>query len=435
MSQNIIDQNNSVNITNNVFSVSLEQFNDIQTFVEVFLNKKNYEILPNKSFKDLQNRLFKTNDILRELYLAYDSEYKKLLAVVKNKDIMLSNPRLIELALTKYIDESWSSSLSVRKVELSFDQSLNLSELEKFCVACTGSNFKSDLYVMAHFIWQIKRKISNKNVKNHIMPIFIGKQNSGKSTAIEYLTSTIDDYRTDISISALADERNYHSIEDHFVIVCDEMQGCERTDIDRLKNIITAKTISARRLYTNIRDKIYQTASFIGTSNKAIEQLIKDESGIRRFYPVKCIDLMDWDVIANLDYIKIWKSIDENNDKGYLYEVIDDVRNIQESHRVLSPVEEYLVERDLIPAGITQTIPIDALFKDYCSWCEKVNVKPIARSWFSRNIKELGIVLGKSGNVRNATVSDKFVPYNKVQLEQLIQQVEDDELMRQQMQK
>lgn len=384
-------------------------------WVRGFIKRGGLVVQPNRTF--LKNGVqVKSSEILREIKIAYDLDFKQCFNFGFLYESMLPQRtanEILALALEQYVDSHWANFLAGKVRVLQHDPALDFSELTRFVEACTGATRDLDLAVMAHWLWQVKRKMTAQTVTNHIMPIFIGSQGSGKSTAVEKLLSCIGEYRADISVSALADERNYHSLEESFVIVCDEMQGCDRTDVDRLKNMITASVTTARKLYTNVRDKIPQNASLIGTSNKMIELLIKDDTGLRRFHVVPCAAKMAWNVLNSIDYLKIWKAIDESKVDGYISRVLPQLRDEQEANRVATPVEDYLRETKAIPTTGTQTknISVHDFFSDYCKWCEGAKTRPLDRGWFSKHLKQHGIGLTRTSQARLAVVSNDFVPW------------------------
>ena len=142
-----------------------------------------------------------------------------------------------------------------------------------------------DLYFFALFLWQIKRKIYNKDAKNHMMILREGSQGCEKSTVVDKLTSIdiLDNFFTRKTVLQLVDDRQWAILKDHFLVILDEMQGCKRAAIDSLKSIITANEISYRPMRTNSTYTINQNCSLIATTNELTEELILDTTGMRRF--------------------------------------------------------------------------------------------------------------------------------------------------------
>ncbi len=384
----------------------IDRIENAEHWVSDFLDRKSYAILPNTDISGPIRR-HRSTEIFREVLLKYDIEFKQIVRRTGKKNAPLRvSDQLLGYGFEKLVDDKWHCYLSEKKKEVSFNPELNFGELERFIIACTGRNRKLDVMVMAQFMWQVKRKMFGLRVADHIMPILIGKQGVGKSSAVNTLLTPLEDYRSEMSISALADERNYHSLEKTFVIVCDEMQGCARADIDQLKNMITATNVTARKLYTNIRDRIPQNASFIGTSNKMLELIIRDDTGMRRFFPINCENI-DWAVIRSCDPKKMWLAIDENIAGGYLSEVMKELRAEQETSRFKNSVELYLEETNGLGVGSLK-IPVDDVFRDYVAWCECGKFDPMNKNTFSKLAYALGVGAQRDSSMRYLVLSDNY---------------------------
>jgi phage/plasmid-associated DNA primase len=258
-------------------------------------------------------------------------------------------------------------------------------------------------------MWQVKRKLAGKPVSNHLMIVFTGKQGAGKSTAIDILLKPLEDYRLDMAVPALADERNFHSLSRSFVVVCDEMHGCAKADIESLKHIVTARTVSARKLFTNSRDTLEQNASFIGSSNKAVDLLVRDDSGMRRFFSFDCAERMNWSQLNSVNAENMWKSIDEDREEGYLGGVFDELRVRQEEMRHRDSVESYLDETGALSGAMQKTISVRDVFSDYVEWCKDSAATPFDKTYFSKRMKALGVELRRTSEARLFVLRDRYV--------------------------
>jgi len=322
--------------------------------------------------------------------------------------VVRPSDKLLQYAVNAEIDEQWRVHLIQKNNELSFDPQSDLQQLATFVKACTGKTDNLDIHTVAHVLWQIKRKMHSYEVTNHLMVVFVGKQGVGKSTAVTNLFRPIESYRSDMAINALTDERNFQTLEENFVIVCDEMHGCDKTDVESLKQIITGTTVTSRRLFTNIREKLIQRTTFVGTSNNSLDLLIRDGTGMRRFYEIKCADKVDWNILGQIDYTQLWKSINENSERGYLDSVKAELQVAQEEMRNKDQIETYIEESGAIRNNKTLKIRSSALYADYKEWAKSSGFNPVDKTYFGKRLKHLGFEPWRTNADRGHWISTDF---------------------------
>lgn len=233
----------------------------------------------------------------------------------------------------------------------------NLAPLETFIKACTGGLKDTDLAILAHFCWQVKRKMNGLKVVYHTMPVFFGHQGGGKSEAINRLLGPFHElgYVLTSSVKSLADDRYQKMLSEKLVAFADEMAYAALADIESLKNIISANVLTPRKLGTNDSYMLQQNCTFIGASNKAINEIFYDPTGMRRFYEVKCAKRLDWSLINSIDYLALWRGIDETKAEGYLVgPVKDKVDAAQEKLTEKDDLNQF-IEDEFLVADPTQT--------------------------------------------------------------------------------
>lgn len=194
--------------------------------------------------------------------------------------------------------------------------------------------------IIKKFIWQVKRKAKHESVTNHIMPVFTGPQGVGKSTFIKNLISPIAELSAPTDFKQLTDDRNI-TMFTNLVLVMDEMGYADRSDMETVKNIMTSDVLSRRPMRQNTTINVTQDATLIGASNKEIEQLIRDETGIRRFIGIRFSKHPDWEAVSNIDWSAIWRSVDEEQDDPTL-ETSNEIKEIQEASRCKTPCEMWV---------------------------------------------------------------------------------------------
>lgn len=253
---------------------------------------------------------------------------------------------------------------------------LRLPLLATFTRVLTGRDEPVDLAVMAHFLWQIKRKLVGLPVTYHMMPVIWGKTGAGKSEALKRLLSPIGGYvMTGMSLDKIGDDRYFRQLADHLVIFLDEMPKVEKASVEHIKQVITATELTGRPLYSNAHRVYPQNCTFIGTSNEAPSQLIKDSTGMRRFHYIKCADRMDWETINTLDYVALWREVNERQDRAYVLELKNELEAKQEEVRIREPLEEFIAEGYITATADGSQFMAREAYDAFVRYCEEGGYK------------------------------------------------------------
>ena len=190
---------------------------NIRQWVHDYYQAKGCRISPSGQLI-LHGRRLENSKFLADMRLQYDFEYKRVNRELSPLDRVLAPTNsVLDAGIEILIDEHWWRYLEELKTKIRYVKpQIEFKVLTEFVKACTGGEQLLHVHVMAHWIWQVKRKIINKPVRHHLMPVFSGPQGSGKSTALNILTSPLRDYRLDWNLQALGDDRNYHGINRNF---------------------------------------------------------------------------------------------------------------------------------------------------------------------------------------------------------------------------
>lgn len=372
---------------------------DPRKFVRMWLTKHRITIDERGGLQSGDNR--DNTEIFDTMFLDYCEQisyfnYKtdKKIKAVPETHLLKALNELISLHITEERKKLFS--------KIQFHGAESFSQLEKLVVATCGETNPTVVGVLAHFLWGIKRRLMGQDVLFNIMPILLGKQGAGKSVFVENLLRPIQNLTLEINLSDVVDPRYHLSFSKNFAIIINEMAGANKTDVEKLKNLITAKNNDVRKLHTNTVTKVKQNASLIGTTNKPVAEIIYDPSGARRFYEIKTLDLMDWKTINEVDYVQLWQGINESRARGYYEEHQSDIVRDQEN---LVGLEELQVFLDLykIKPG-TKEISGLILYDAYKLWCEANGVKnPFNSVWFSRRLTGKGFKKPYQKSVRGKT--------------------------------
>jgi hypothetical protein len=68
------------------------------------------------------------------------------------------------------------------------------------------------------------------------------------------------------------------------------MGKASKTDINTVKQVITAPTVQNRAMHTETERQLTRNANFIATTNRPVTSVLVDNSGMRRFVELRCRD-------------------------------------------------------------------------------------------------------------------------------------------------
>jgi hypothetical protein len=195
--------------------------------------------------------------------------------------------------------------------------------------AVTGRDDPTDVKVLAHWLWLVKRLAIGGRTEWDVMPIVYGKEHgSGKSTATERLIEPLEELATTINAATLTDQRCFRVLHTMLVGRWEEMSGAAKAEVEALKHTVTAPEINYRVMATHSMVVARRTMSFIGTSNNSVDMMVGDTTGARRFYQLDAMPKLDHEVINRLDPATIWRAVSEA-DAAPIHAVIQVVREAQ----------------------------------------------------------------------------------------------------------
>ncbi len=270
----------------------------------------------------------------------------------------------------------------------------NLAPLRAWIVAVTGKCADDDLYIMAHWLWLVKRNMLSLKVVHHIMPIIASqKQGGGKSTAVKALVSPLEELTLELKVPQIVDERSFTMFSNYLVGFLDELAGSDKVDISDFKRNVTSSTIMYRPMRTNKQEKVRNLCSFIAASNLEAYDSIKDTTGLRRFFQINASDKLDWNVINNIDYTALWKGIDESKERGYFEPVQVIVTAKQEDMQMQDEVKLFLEAYDVFPRTdkITE-VNGKQLYREYLFHTKNEGIRfPVAAQTFYKKLRTMGL--------------------------------------------
>lgn len=130
---------------------------------------------------------------------------------------------------------------------------------------------------------------------SHYCLILEGMQGAGKSSALRILGG---EWFCDTPFSRVGDQNSYMAIQGAWLYEIAELDAFNRSETTAIKAFMTQPVDRYREPYERrMKDRPRQTA-FTGTTNN--DEYLKDETGNRRFFPVRCRTV-------NLDVLREWR--------------------------------------------------------------------------------------------------------------------------------
>ena len=258
--------------------------------------------------------------------------------------------------------------------------------------------------LMKHWAWQVKRKMNDKPVKNHIWLNFFGAAGIGKTTALNKISAPFTDFTSTTSISKLFDDtKEIKRLTENFILIFDEMavnvdseaSGGRLTADQKaiLKSIITGDKLDARIYGSQDQAKRKITFSCISSANEHLYDVVYDETTMRRFFDFNCTGVRpkSFDEINNYldNSIYFWKSIDENLEDGYFSpdnELGNQITQIQKMYYPTKTTTKMWADAVNLRPGKTK---VEAAFRFYSNWCKETGNKGKALQYFVRDIQHI----------------------------------------------
>lgn len=352
-------------------------------------------LLKNLTTEQWVHRFIQKNNV-RSSYnqkISFNGETISSSALVRKAEIQWDNEgKKSKIGIIKSIFEEWECEsrkeiLNRMRRYFKYDQkrSFPIGEdpISCFTRALVGENcekFDQHRAVLAHFVWQVKRKLFGYEVNAHLCPVLVGKQGSGKTQAIENLIRPLKSLSLDGNLAMFVKDAERFAFGTYYIIKLDEFAKGTKSDLDTMKTIMTSTDVNFRTFYTQKMAVMPNVSTYIAASNKSVAEVFNDQTGNRRFYEIPCLDKLDWKEIGGLteedgiDYTSLWRSIDEEMPSP-ITPFIQEINKYQEGFRAKTIVEEWLESENLVPHSSDQVeiISLKTLHRDFMSWMKDQN--------------------------------------------------------------
>ena len=252
-----------------------------------------------------------------------------------------------------------------------------------------------ELHIKAfkHIVWQIKRKLNEKDCKWHLAMVLHGKQGCGKSEFLKKFFSVLDELYLLFDGEDISDKFNAAVFQNHFVGNLDELTKLNETSIEAVKSFITRESKTERKMFSQISSEYRQNLTIVGSTNRPINKVITDFTGMRRFWQMDIdtnFKTMDFDIIEDSDFLNYWLAIDENDDVGYYSHKDEEMTNYQETFKAVPPVQEFIEMYGYVSDYSIETewVEVVRIYDDWRDFCKKFNYKVFTINAFRGSLIE-----------------------------------------------
>lgn len=319
--------------------------------------------------------------------------------IVLNADLNLGyGERAIRAALETYLKRDRQVKKTEVMLGLTYsktserDAKVHWNNFEQS--AFVGHDYKAGFIsaVMKKFIWQVKRKTRGLTVSDHLMPIIYGEQGAGKSMMITTFLKPLAGCFKEISVTLLTDGKT-NDIYDYPVLFLEELAEVQEASPETLKKVLTGSDINNRTFQTQSTAAIKQLSTFIAATNKRVQTMIRDETGMRRYVELTMMGPTDRDVLNAINFDLLWQSVDEEAADPMLPFTLE-LKNIQEAMRVKSSVEEFLEDEFKLLAMDKTTVEDGYIkpamfYRYYEEWCSRYGHKAMNKGNFVEKARSL----------------------------------------------
>ena len=188
-----------------------------------------------------------------------------------------------------------------------------------------------------------------------MVPVLIGSQGSGKSSAIRALVPT-EQYYVELSLSA-DDDDLARMVKGVLAAELPELRGLRGKEIDHIKAYITKREEEYIPKYMEKKARYPRRVVFIGSTNQ--EEFLADETGNRRWLPV-VVGRQDIAAIER-DRLQLWAEARERYRRdGILWKEAQELGRAQHAdHMVHDPWEPKIVAWLHTINSTTDTAPVE----------------------------------------------------------------------------
>jgi predicted P-loop ATPase len=192
---------------------------------------------------------------------------------------------------------------------------------------------------------------------DHVL-VMDGMQGKGKSTLFNVLAGD-DWYNDSLSLTDMQDKAGAEKLQGYWINEIGELAGMRKVDIDKVKAFTSRKDDIYRPSYGRVVESHPRQCVIVATVNGDNRGYLRDTTGNRRFWPVKCPGSetsKPWDITEE-ERLQIWaeaKFLWDGGEKLYLDQEITAVAAEMQLEAMETDPREGMVEEflcGLVPEG------------------------------------------------------------------------------------
>lgn len=145
------------------------------------------------------------------------------------------------------------------------------------------------------------RRVRQPGCKFDNVIVLEGSQGCGKSSFVKLLSPHVE-WFSDSPIGNTESKDAPLSLQGRWIIELGEMSVLSKSGVEALKAFVSSSIDHVRRPYGRMHEELRRQCIFIGTTNQAT--YLKDQTGNRRFWPVK-VGVIDLDALV-ADRDQLW---------------------------------------------------------------------------------------------------------------------------------
>jgi len=176
------------------------------------------------------------------------------------------------------------------------------------------------------------RRVRQPGCKFDNVIVLEGSQGCGKSSFVKSLSPNIE-WFSDSPIGNTESKDAPLSLQGRWIIELGEMSVLSKSGVEALKAFVSSSIDHVRRPYGRLHEELRRQCIFIGTTNQA--SYLKDQTGNRRFWPVK-VGTIDLDALL-ADRDQLWAEAAAREVQGeslLLPQELWDVAAVEQEERV-----------------------------------------------------------------------------------------------------
>jgi len=273
-----------------------------------------------------------------------DADYSLLRAYLdKEHDVLFSKDNVLD-ALVAVAQENPINPMKERIESVVWD---GKKRAETFFIDYLGAEDNHYTRIVTRkWLAGAVTRVYQPGVKFEMIPILEGPQGIGKSTTVRLLAPN---YFNDSMKGMGKHKDDYQQLLGSWIIEIAELSAMRKTDIEGIKNFTSARSDYYRNSYGRVASQHPRRNVFIGTTNQT--DYLKDATGERRFYPIKCgvnqAIKNPWkadttDILQILAEAKTWV---DNHEQLYLdHETMQEAQSYQREAQSINPMKDAIAD-------------------------------------------------------------------------------------------